>query len=91
MGSFVPFGGFFSTPSDFENPQNNRNQSTVRCNICNEKYEQEASIVLKGGSTVSVADQHLANLSPWLQVADYDKNKKLGMEEVCDSFKSLDS
>ncbi|KAL3530890.1 hypothetical protein ACH5RR_010212 [Cinchona calisaya] len=75
MGSFVPFGGFFSTPSDFDNSWNKKNQSTARCNTCNGKYEQEASVVLKGGSTVSVADQYSANLSPWLQVAECNNNK----------------
>ncbi|KAL3518056.1 hypothetical protein ACH5RR_020645 [Cinchona calisaya] len=84
MGSFVPFGGFFSAPSDFENPWSNKNQSTARCNICNRKYEQEASIILKGGSAVSVADQCSANLSPWLQAMECDKNKRLGVEEAKD-------
>lgn len=84
MGSFVPFGGFFSTPSDYENPWSTKNQSMARCNICNQKYELEASVILKGGSTVSVADQCSANLSPWLQIMECDKNKRLGVEEAKD-------
>ena len=82
MGSFVPFGGFFSTPSDYENPWSIKNQPMGRCNVCNQKCEVEASVIQKGGSTISVADQCSANLSPWLQIMERDKNKRLGVEEV---------
>ncbi|XP_028784579.1 protein SMAX1-LIKE 7 isoform X2 [Neltuma alba] len=47
MGSFVPFGGFFSTPPEFKNPVSCANQSSARCQTCNEKYEQEVADVLK--------------------------------------------
>ncbi|CAL5424593.1 unnamed protein product [Camellia sinensis] len=73
MGSFVPLGGFFSTPSDFKNPLSSTIQPT--CDPCKGKYEQEVSVLLKGGSTTSVADQYSANLSPWLQMAECDASK----------------
>lgn len=52
--------------------------------MCNEKYEQEASIVLEGGSTGSVGDRCSSNLSSWLQIADGNKSKRLSTKEVSD-------
>ncbi|XP_017430405.1 protein SMAX1-LIKE 6 isoform X3 [Vigna angularis] len=46
MGSFVPFGGFFSTP-EIRSPLNSTNGSFTRCDKCNEKCEQEVADVLK--------------------------------------------
>nr|GMD15774.1 protein SMAX1-LIKE 6-like [Ipomoea batatas] len=83
MGSFVPFAGFFPTPSEFENLQNSRSQSPARCNLCNEKYEQEVSTLLKG-LTTSVADQHPANVSPWLQMAESGPSNRLAGIEAKD-------
>ncbi|KAJ9145954.1 hypothetical protein P3X46_028279 [Hevea brasiliensis] len=77
MGSFVPFGGFFSTPSDLKYPLRNVNQSITRCHLCTAKYEQEVAALLKMGSTVSVADQYSENLPSWLQMAQLDKGKGL--------------
>ncbi|XWS52982.1 hypothetical protein CRYUN_Cryun11dG0118800 [Craigia yunnanensis] len=74
MGSFVPFGGFFPTPSDLRSPLGGRNQSIPRCNLCNEKYEQEVTAISKVGTTVSVADQYSENL-PWLRMAAVDTSK----------------
>ncbi|XP_027160102.1 protein SMAX1-LIKE 6 [Coffea eugenioides] len=91
MGSFVPFGGFFSTPSDYENPWSIKNQPMGRCNVCNQKCEVEASVIQKGGSTISVADQCSANLSPWLQIMERDKNKRLGVEEAKDDRTDLNA
>ncbi|CAI9106983.1 OLC1v1006240C1 [Oldenlandia corymbosa var. corymbosa] len=88
MGSFVPFGGFFPTPSDFDSSWSNRNQFPARCTTCNEKYEQEAS-ALRGGSRVSVADQYSANLSPWLQMTESDKKKSLSIPEARDDSRAL--
>ncbi|KAL4587757.1 hypothetical protein LXL04_000631 [Taraxacum kok-saghyz] len=80
MGSFVPFGGFFPV----ENTSRNADQSVSRCEICNEKFEQEVSVVVKGGRSVSVADQQSAvGLSSWLQNPESDANKgNCGMEAV---------
>ncbi|KAA8543727.1 hypothetical protein F0562_022096 [Nyssa sinensis] len=77
MRSFVPLGGFFPTPSELKNLLGSKNQSITRCDLCNEKYEKEASVVLKGGSIISVADQYSASLSSWLQMAEYDTSKRL--------------
>uniref|UniRef100_A0A5B6ZHI0 Clp R domain-containing protein n=1 Tax=Davidia involucrata TaxID=16924 RepID=A0A5B6ZHI0_DAVIN len=77
MGSFVPLGGFFSTPSEFKNVLGSTNQSVTRCDLCNEKYEQEATVVLKGGSTISVSDQYSASLPSWLQMAECDTSKRV--------------
>ncbi|XP_022755896.1 protein SMAX1-LIKE 6-like [Durio zibethinus] len=75
MGSFVPFGGFFPTPSDLRSPLNGRNQSIPRCNLCSEKYEQEVAAILKVGSTVSVVDQYSENLPSWLWMAAVNTSK----------------
>ncbi|XP_022752644.1 protein SMAX1-LIKE 6-like isoform X2 [Durio zibethinus] len=88
MKSFVPFGGFFPTPSDFRSPLSGRNQSITRCNLCNEKYEQEVAAILKVGSTVSVADQHSENLPSWLRMAAVDTSKgedvaKKKWDDIC--------
>lgn len=76
MGSFVPFGGFFSAASEFENLWISKNESTARCNLCNEKYEQEFSTVLKG-ATGSVTDQHATHLSSWLLKAECGPSRGL--------------
>ncbi|GMG98344.1 hypothetical protein Nepgr_000184 [Nepenthes gracilis] len=72
MGSFVPFGGFFSGPSEFRNPIRVVDQPFSPCNICNEKYERELSSVMKGGSSASIVDQCSATLPSWLQMAESD-------------------
>ncbi|XP_004500269.1 protein SMAX1-LIKE 6 isoform X2 [Cicer arietinum] len=68
MGSFVPFGGFFSTPSDFRNPINCTNSSLVAlCDTCNEKYEQEVADNVKVGPSTSSPTS-----LPWLQKTNED-------------------
>ncbi|KAG5567012.1 hypothetical protein RHGRI_002542 [Rhododendron griersonianum] len=85
MGSFVPFGGFFPSPSEIQNLLSSTNQST-RCYLCNEKYEQEASVILKGGPTASVADQFSATVSPWLQsdMAECEASKRVDIVKAKD-------
>lgn len=75
MGSFVPFGGFFPVPTELENSSRNTDQSVSCCDLCNEKYEHEVSMVLKGGRTVSVTDQQSAGLASWLQNPESDSSK----------------
>ncbi|KAK8550829.1 hypothetical protein V6N12_039513 [Hibiscus sabdariffa] len=82
MRSFVPFGGLFPTPSDLTSPISGRNQSIPRCNLCNEKYEQEVDAVMKSGSTVSVADQYSENLPSWLRMAAVDTSKGEGVAKT---------
>lgn len=86
MGSFVPFGGFFPTPSEFQSMVSSKSQSFSRCDMCNEKHEQEASAILKGRSTISVADQPLPNLSSWLQKDESDTCKSMVPVEVSNCF-----
>ncbi|XAR60740.1 hypothetical protein NMG60_11034227 [Bertholletia excelsa] len=81
MGSFVPLGGFFATPSDFKNMSSCTNQSTC-CGLLNEKSEQEASVILMGGSSTSVADQHSTSLSPPLEMDDHEASKKLDVAKA---------
>lgn len=86
MGSFVPFGGFFSTTSDFRIPLSRTNQSFTRCKLCTEKYEQEAALIQKGGSTSSVADQYSESLPSWLRMAELDAEKLVDVAKVCNSL-----
>lgn len=80
MGSFVPFGGFFSTPSDFRNPINCTNSSLVAlCDTCNEKYEQEVADNVKVGPSTSSPTS-----LPWLQKVNVESDKVLmGLAKVC--------
>lgn len=86
MGSFVPFGGFFPVPIELENLSTKTDQSLSRCHLCNEKYEHEVSIVLKGGRTGSVADQQSAGLASWLQIPESDTVTGSNVIEVCNSL-----
>lgn len=71
MGSFVPFGGFFSSTSDFRVPLSGTvNQKHSRCNLCNEKYLQEVAAVAKAGSSLSLADRCSEKLPSWLRAAE---------------------
>ncbi|KAL2317492.1 hypothetical protein Fmac_031368 [Flemingia macrophylla] len=64
MGSFIPFGGFFSTP-EIRSPISCTNASFTRCDTCNEKCEQEVADILKiGPSTLA---SNCSTSSPWLQ------------------------
>jgi hypothetical protein len=58
MGSFVPFGGFFSTPSESKSPVSSTNSSFTRCDKCNEKYEQEVADFLKVDSSFTRCYDH---------------------------------
>ncbi|GMH12221.1 hypothetical protein Nepgr_014062 [Nepenthes gracilis] len=75
MRSFVPFGGFFSAPSEFRNSIPVVNRTFSRCNECNQKYERECSAIMKGGPSVSISDHYSATLPLWLQMAGSDPNK----------------
>ncbi|KAL2485947.1 Double Clp-N motif-containing P-loop nucleoside triphosphate hydrolase superfamily protein [Abeliophyllum distichum] len=88
MGSFIPFGGFFPLPSEYEPPSTS--QSSTLCNLCKEKYAQEVS-VLKGGPTDSVVGQQSENLSSWLQIAERDLSKSSGAVEAKDDKTVLDA
>lgn len=82
MRSFVPFAGFFSTPSDFSSPFSNLNRFTPRCHLCNEKYEQEVAGVLKVESTISAADQYSDSLPPWLRMKGQSTDKEVDVTKA---------
>ncbi|CAH8385453.1 unnamed protein product [Eruca vesicaria subsp. sativa] len=78
MGSFVPFGGFFSSTSDFRVPLSGGtvNQTLPRCHLCNEKCLQEVAAVVKAGSSVSsITDQCSEKLPSWLRAAENELDK----------------
>ncbi|KAG5238359.1 protein SMAX [Salix suchowensis] len=91
LGSFVPFGGFFSTPSDFKIPPNSINQSITRCHLCNAKYEQDVAATLKMGPTISVAEQCSENLPSSRQLAELDMRKAVDMVKTKDDGTSLNA
>ncbi|KAJ6905093.1 protein SMAX1-LIKE 6-like [Populus alba x Populus x berolinensis] len=91
LGSFVPFGGFFSTPSDFKIPSNSINQPITRCHLCNAKYEQDVAAILKMGPTISVAEQCSENLPSSLQMAELDTRKAVDMVKTKDDGASLNA
>jgi hypothetical protein len=82
MGSFVPFGGFFSTPSDFRNSISctNASSSLTLCDTCNQKYEQEVADNVNVIGTSTSASRSL----PWLQKVNVDSdNRALNLAKVC--------
>lgn len=89
MGSFVPFGGFFPTPSELKNPFTSTNQCFTRCHACTEKYEQEVACIVKAGSAagsaVAVASPYSENL-PSLQIPELDAGKGVDSMKVCYPF-----
>lgn len=86
MESFVPFGGFFSAPSDVKFPLSSSFQCLSRSLQCSENSEQEVSDVSKGGFTSSVADQCQSTLPSWLQMAALNAKKGLDAK-VCITLK----
>jgi len=82
MESFVPFGGFFATPSESKGSLSSSYQHVPRCHLCNERCEQEVTAISKGGSNVSVADQYQSTLPSWLQMTELGANKGLDLK-VC--------
>lgn len=82
MESFVPFGGFFSTPSESKGSLSSSYQHVPRCHQCNERCEQEVIAISKGGFNVSVADQYQSTLPSWLQMTELGANKGLDVK-VC--------
>ncbi|THU59716.1 hypothetical protein C4D60_Mb07t05000 [Musa balbisiana] len=65
MESFVPFGGFFPTTYDSKGMFSSVYPSGLHYEHCNDKYEQEVSVTLKGHSD-SLDDQQNASLPFWL-------------------------
>lgn len=91
LGSFVPLGGFFSTPSDFTYPFSSTNQSFSRCKLCSEKYEQDVAVIQKGGSTISVADQYSESLPSWFRMAEHDTGEGVDVAKTKDDETMLNA
>ncbi|XP_024990297.1 protein SMAX1-LIKE 7-like [Cynara cardunculus var. scolymus] len=68
MESFVPFGGFFSVPTDIKTPFRIRNHFGSLCHICDEKFKLEVNAVSKGLNG-SVSDHHRSSLPSWLRTS----------------------
>ncbi|ESW14200.1 hypothetical protein PHAVU_008G261000 [Phaseolus vulgaris] len=84
MGSFVPFGGFFSTP-EIRSPVNSTNGSFTRCDKCNEKCEQEVADILKVGPSSSNSTS-----SSWLQkVVNVDTHRGSDVTKTSEENTSL--
>ncbi|XP_076943815.1 protein SMAX1-LIKE 6-like [Bidens hawaiensis] len=75
MESFVPFGGFFSLPSDITSPLRFSSHFGSLCNICDDKFKLEVNDISKGVLTGSVSDHHRSSLPSWLhssQICEMD-------------------
>ncbi|XP_076883038.1 protein SMAX1-LIKE 6-like [Bidens hawaiensis] len=66
MESFVPFGGFFSLPSDISSPLRISNHFGSLCHICDDKFKLEVNDISKGVLTGSASDHHRSSLPSWL-------------------------
>ncbi|KAI4306835.1 hypothetical protein L6164_030080 [Bauhinia variegata] len=81
MESFVPFGGFFSTPSDLRAPLNGSYYSVSHCHQSDESCEPEALAASKERFTASAADRYNSNTPPsWLQIDELGTAKGLSMK-----------
>ncbi|XP_044506222.1 protein SMAX1-LIKE 7-like isoform X2 [Mangifera indica] len=81
IGSFVPFGGFFSSPLDPRSPMKSENQHSS-CYLCTEKFEHEVAAILKEQSITSVAEQCPGKLPSWLERAELDTRKGVDMAKA---------
>ncbi|KAK7301744.1 hypothetical protein RJT34_12618 [Clitoria ternatea] len=93
MGSFVPFGGFFSTPSEFKNPLSccsTNSAPLIRCDTCNEKCEQEVGDVLKVGPATSSATGYSTSLH-WLQKVNVDTDRGLDVAKTNEDSTSMNA
>lgn len=88
MGSFVPFGGFFSTPPESKSPISSTNVSFTCCDKCNEKYEQEVADAFKV-DPATLASNYTTSL-PWFKkVVDVDTHGGLDVAKVNEENTSL--
>ncbi|KAJ0987672.1 hypothetical protein J5N97_006028 [Dioscorea zingiberensis] len=76
MESFVPFGGFFPLGHESRCTMSSPYQSMVRCQLCNEKYEQDVAAITKGCSCTSAEDQQKEALPSWLRSTETDTSNK---------------
>ncbi|XP_023532124.1 protein SMAX1-LIKE 6-like [Cucurbita pepo subsp. pepo] len=70
MGSFVPLGGFFSTPSDASIPLSGSGQHRSRCLQCDKNCEDEVIAASKGIFTPPLSEQYQSSLPSWMQMTE---------------------
>lgn len=70
MGSFVPLGGFFSTPSDASIPLNGSCQHPSRCLQCDKSCEDDVIAASKGVFTPPLSEQYQSSLPSWMQMTE---------------------
>ncbi|CAL0304745.1 unnamed protein product [Lupinus luteus] len=86
MNSFVPFGGFFSSPSESEGPLNGSYYCVPSCHQCGERCDQEVLAASKERFSASAPDPYHSNLPPWLQIAEFGTTKGLNLKTKGDDL-----
>ncbi|XP_039144706.1 protein DWARF 53-LIKE-like [Dioscorea cayenensis subsp. rotundata] len=77
MESFVPFGGFFPLACESKYTMNSTCQPMfLRCQLCNDMYEQDVAAIAKGWSNTSKEDQRQEILPSWLRNTETDTSNK---------------
>ncbi|KAK7281139.1 hypothetical protein RIF29_08860 [Crotalaria pallida] len=80
MDSFVPFGGFFSSPSDFKSPLNDSFYCVPNSHRCAGRCEQEVLAASNERFCASAPHRCQSNLPPWLQTAEFGSTKGLNIK-----------
>ncbi|XP_019415403.1 PREDICTED: protein SMAX1-LIKE 6-like isoform X2 [Lupinus angustifolius] len=80
MNSFVPFGGFFSSPSESKGSLNGSYYCVPSCHQCGERCEHEVPAASKERFSASAPDPCHSNLPPWLQIAEFGKTKGFNLK-----------
>ena len=57
MESFVPFGGFLCDTYEANSLAANSCPQSLRCQQCNDKYEQEVATIVRGSGITAEAHQ----------------------------------
>lgn len=77
MESFVPFGGFFPLACESKYTMSSTHQPMfLRCQLCNEMYEQDVAAITKGWSNTSAEVQRQEILPSWLRNTETDTSNK---------------
>lgn len=84
LESFVPFGGFFSMPSDIKTPLKFSNQFGSLCHICDDKFKLEVTAISKGRLNASVSDHYRSTIPSWLQNPQHCANPETDMLQTED-------
>ncbi|KAI3721051.1 hypothetical protein L2E82_32054 [Cichorium intybus] len=84
LESFVPFGGFFSMPSDIKTPLRFPNHLGSLCHICDDKFKLEVNAISKGRLNGSVSDHYRSTLPSWLQTSQLSANSESDIVQTQD-------